>query len=448
MPKGATGCEHSVASRTSLQLSDEEISTLSGRISCPGAPPKSREEAEQHLKEIKKLQQYERRLLQEEAEKSRRVREEQEQALNYWRNTVIPDFARQSKTSKTLKAWADHGIPPAVRSQVWEMCIATGHGDITPELYETCRRKAKDRQRQQRRRLVHDDGEVPTRDCGANFSPATGKFDTVALIAVDLPRTILMASSPQSPRSSNSEAFSENEQTPDESPEGKNDSDLKTSFALLEEQTLDACLCNNNNDVLPHLLNELLRAFVELRPDMGYVQGMSYLAAMLLLHLSPAKAFIGFATLITMGHFPYFYSVHHQGMAAYMAVFDEVLHLGCPAVAHHFLQIGVHAQMYVIDWWMSLFSRTLPFAIAVRAWDLYLCDPAYLYRVSLAVVLFNERYLDEECTIDVAMSVLAKVQKQDIDEARFFRFVTDTTTYGPDLATIRRVMDKHLSRLR
>lgn len=42
----------------------------------------------------------------------------------------------------------------------------------------------------------------------------------------------------------------------------------------------------------------LLAAYVYYRPDVGYVQGMSFIAAVLILNMEPADAFVCFANLL------------------------------------------------------------------------------------------------------------------------------------------------------
>jgi len=45
-------------------------------------------------------------------------------------------------------------------------------------------------------------------------------------------------------------------------------------------------------------MKDVLEAYVSYRPDIGYVQGMSYLAAVLLLYLDPFPAFVCMANLL------------------------------------------------------------------------------------------------------------------------------------------------------
>mmetsp|Transcript_32955 Transcript_32955/g.24265 ORF Transcript_32955/g.24265 Transcript_32955/m.24265 type:complete len:84 (+) Transcript_32955:1225-1476(+) len=46
-------------------------------------------------------------------------------------------------------------------------------------------------------------------------------------------------------------------------------------------------------------LQRILEAFTILRPDIGYVQGMSYVAATLLLYMEEHLAFVLFSNMIT-----------------------------------------------------------------------------------------------------------------------------------------------------
>eukprot|EP00658_Telonema_sp_P-2_P084355 TRINITY_DN9346_c0_g1_i1.p1 TRINITY_DN9346_c0_g1~~TRINITY_DN9346_c0_g1_i1.p1 ORF type:complete len:301 (-),score=21.11 TRINITY_DN9346_c0_g1_i1:265-1167(-) len=190
-------------------------------------------------------------------------------------------------------------------------------------------------------------------------------------------------------------------------------------------------------------ISRLLKAFVELRPDIGYVQGMSYLAAMILLHIpNEHDSFIAMVSLLGRGHLRYFYAVHHQGMSNYIATFEDVLSVGLPELYRHFTVIGVNSQLYVIDWWMSLFSRTLPYEIASRCWDLFLLDEAYLYRVSMCLLLYFKAILHDDSPMDEILIFFSRIQQYSINEHRFFELVADDTKYPPSIDSIKKIMKK------
>jgi len=59
----------------------------------------------------------------------------------------------------------------------------------------------------------------------------------------------------------------------------------------------ELALFQHNGPITEHL-TLVLQAYAFFRPDVGYVQGMSYLAAMLLIYLEPYLAFQCLANLV------------------------------------------------------------------------------------------------------------------------------------------------------
>lgn len=134
-------------------------------------------------------------------------------------------------------------------------------------------------------------------------------------------------------------------------------------------------------------VGKLLRAFVHLQPETGYVQGMSYLAGMLLYELPPYDAFVALANLLASGHFSFFYNVNPRAMSAYMSVYSQALDIADPDFSKSLMIAGATPELYVVEWWMTLFSRSLPIDVARRCWDMYLGDEGMLIRLSVALVL-------------------------------------------------------------
>jgi hypothetical protein len=80
----------------------------------------------------------------------------------------------------------------------------------------------------------------------------------------------------------------------------------------------------HNGGPLEQPLREVLESYIFFRPDVGYVQGMSFIAAMLLLYVEPFEAFVCFSNMMNSAHFLPFYSMDLQHIHAYVCV---VLHL-------------------------------------------------------------------------------------------------------------------------
>jgi hypothetical protein len=59
-------------------------------------------------------------------------------------------------------------------------------------------------------------------------------------------------------------------------------------------------------------------------------------------------------------------------MDAHLRVFDVLFLEHLPALHAHFASIGVSSDMYLLDWFITLFTRSLPLDVAARVWDAFL----------------------------------------------------------------------------
>jgi len=145
------------------------------------------------------------------------------------------------------------------------------------------------------------------------------------------------------------------------------------------------------------LLHNVLGAYVCYRPDIGYVQGMSFIAAILILNLDEAEAFIVFANLVNWPCLAAFYSVEQPAMERYYTTFSSHLSSNLPSVASHFSRLGLRPDLYILDWWMTLFSKCAPLDITCRIWDLLIRDgEEFLFKAALGILsLYEDRLLAE-----------------------------------------------------
>jgi hypothetical protein len=120
-------------------------------------------------------------------------------------------------------------------------------------------------------------------------------------------------------------------------------------------------------------LRQVLETYVCYRPDVGYVQGMSYVTAMLLLYMDAYSAFQCLANLLASHLYFDLYRLDSRKMDVHLRVYDALFREQLPDLAGHFDGIGVRSSMYMIDWLLTVFSRALPLDVSSRVWDCYLC---------------------------------------------------------------------------
>uniref|UniRef100_A0A669DRP8 TBC1 domain family member 14 n=1 Tax=Oreochromis niloticus TaxID=8128 RepID=A0A669DRP8_ORENI len=135
------------------------------------------------------------------------------------------------------------------------------------------------------------------------------------------------------------------------------------------------------------VLHSILGAYTCYRPDVGYVQGMSFIAAVLILNLDTADAFIAFANLLNKPCQMAFFRVDHSLMLTYFAAFEVFFEENLPKLFAHFKKNNLTPDIYLIDWIFTLYSKSLPLDLACRVWDVFCRDgEEFLFRTALGLL--------------------------------------------------------------
>jgi len=152
------------------------------------------------------------------------------------------------------------------------------------------------------------------------------------------------------------------------------------------------------------LLHNVLGAYVCYRPDIGYVQGMSFIAAILILNLDEADAFIMFANILNWPLLAAFFTVDQTEMEKYYSKFTHQLQHYLPKLASHFSSLGMKPELFLLDWIMTLYSRCCPLDVVCRIWDMIIRDgDHFLTSAALGILsLYQETLLAETDFILIA----------------------------------------------
>lgn len=55
-------------------------------------------------------------------------------------------------------------------------------------------------------------------------------------------------------------------------------------------------------------------------------------------------------------------------------ILNALLKRVCPVAYRHLDKHKIEPILYMTEWFMCAFSRTLPWASVLRVWDMFLCD--------------------------------------------------------------------------
>jgi hypothetical protein len=256
-----------------------------------------------------------------------------------WTENVLgKHWSKQMRNSSSVQKLLWYGIPPQVRPSAWSAIIGNDL-KITEELFEIFK---------ERGRLVRvgprANGDVA--ELRGVDQEQINKEHSLRLIETDIPRT----------------------------------------FPLLK--------IFHENGPLHEPLVDVLQAYVAYRPDIGYVQGMSYLASMLLLNTDTFNAFVALANLLHQDIYYSFFRMDVKTMRHYVQAFQVLFQDQLSSLFKHFKTIDITPDMFIYEWLLTVFSRSLPLDIAHRIWDNFLYyGPSFLFRTALGILRMYQPYL-------------------------------------------------------
>ncbi|EGI68128.1 PREDICTED: TBC1 domain family member 14-like [Acromyrmex echinatior] len=142
-------------------------------------------------------------------------------------------------------------------------------------------------------------------------------------------------------------------------------------------------------------LQGILAAYAVYRPDVGYVQGMSFVGAVLSLNMEPPDAFACFANLLNYPCHRAAFTLDQKRMNTYYKVYSSALAHKLPKVFSHFTVAGLSPDLYLLDWLYTIYAKAMPLDVACRIWDIFLRDgDEFLFRTALGVLhLYQEELL-------------------------------------------------------
>ncbi|XP_029614887.1 carabin [Salmo trutta] len=158
-------------------------------------------------------------------------------------------------------------------------------------------------------------------------------------------------------------------------------------------------------------LFRVLIAYAKYNPKIGYSQGMSYIAAVLLMHLSEEEAFWALGVLLEK---PKYLSelfdlsgekIQHQAM-----VFHQFFKHRKPQLSKHIEDVRVSSIHFVMPWFLTLFTSLPCWDSVLAVWDLIMLHGlSAVFRTGLTIIQLLESRLmnltDEAAVLPLLLRV-------------------------------------------
>ena len=136
-------------------------------------------------------------------------------------------------------------------------------------------------------------------------------------------------------------------------------------------------------------LRRVLRAYSMYDTDVGYCQGMNFIAAMFLTFLSEEESF--WLLVVVMNEEPYklreLFGEDMAGTHEVLYIAEKLMAQFLPKLSKHMEAESIHVSMFVTQWLLTVYTSTFPFDLVARVWDCFLVEGwKVVYRVMLSLL--------------------------------------------------------------
>ncbi|UKK01382.2 hypothetical protein MACK_002195 [Theileria orientalis] len=118
-------------------------------------------------------------------------------------------------------------------------------------------------------------------------------------------------------------------------------------------------------------LYRILSAYGNYQPEIGYCQGMNFVAGLLLLvsGFNEKEAFVGFVGLMNEFKLQEFYKPSFPMIKTYIRGFERLLKELAPDLYEHLQREEVSVAVFLHQWLLTMFVASLPLRTVVALWD-------------------------------------------------------------------------------
>ncbi|XP_059359317.1 TBC1 domain family member 10A-like [Carassius carassius] len=192
-------------------------------------------------------------------------------------------------------------------------------------------------------------------------------------------------------------------------------------------------------------LFRVLKAYTLYRPDEGYCQAQAPIAAVLLMHM-PAEDAFWVLVQICEKYLPGYYSAGLEAIQLDGEILNALLKRVSPPAYRHLEKHKIEPILYMTEWFMCAFSRTLPWSSVLRVWDMFLCDGVkIIFRVGLVLLksMLGSREKLKACPGQYeTMEILRALEPQYMQEGFLVQQVLELPISSRDVEREHRVQLK------
>ncbi|XP_044056379.1 rab GTPase-activating protein 1-like isoform X1 [Siniperca chuatsi] len=134
-------------------------------------------------------------------------------------------------------------------------------------------------------------------------------------------------------------------------------------------------------------LYKICKAYSVYDEEIGYCQGQSFLAAVLLLHMPEEQAFCVLVKIMYEYGLRALYKNNFEDLHCKFYQLERLMQEQLPDLWSHFQGLNLEAHMYASQWFLTLFTAKFPLCMVFHITDLLLCEGLnIIFNVALALL--------------------------------------------------------------
>ncbi|KAM4573760.1 uncharacterized protein PAE49_008494 [Odontesthes bonariensis] len=207
-------------------------------------------------------------------------------------------------------------------------------------------------------------------------------------------------------------------------------------------------------------LFRVLIAYAKYNPQVGYSQGMSYIAAVLLMQLGEEEAFWALTALLDKSKYlAELFDLSLTKVQHQVKVFEQFLKHRKPQLSKHLESVGVLSVHFVMPWFLTLFTSLPCWDSVLAVWDLIILHglPAVVRTALTIIQLLEPRLMDlndegavlplllrvpvEVAQYNVLVPALWNTEVQDWELKCMNNLVLDDSQHGPKAEQLEKEQD-------
>lgn len=182
----------------------------------------------------------------------------------------------------------------------------------------------------------------------------------------------------------------------------------------------------SSNSNLPSQLFNILATFAHQNSEVGYCQGLNYIAGLLLLATKDEEATFWLLKVLVEKILPQYYIKTMSGLLTDLDVLDELIKIQDPSVHQHIQSIGMPWAVATTKWFVCIYAEVLPTETVLRIWDcLFYEGSKILFRVAITLIkTHRQQILAAKDLSDLVVSFKSMGESQNVINCHRFILVS------------------------